>query len=92
VRIEICVGSSCHLKGAQRVVQAFQEEMARNLLTEKAEIQLAGSFCQGNCTQGVNVKIDGRMFSNVTPGKVREIFSKWVLGGVAHASDIDPQG
>lgn len=91
VRIEICVGSSCHLKGAQQIVRAFQEEITRYGLTD-VEVQLAGSFCQGNCTQGVNVKIDGEKFSNVTLEKVNEIFTKRVLGGVTHASHIDSQG
>ncbi|MGI6225302.1 MAG: (2Fe-2S) ferredoxin domain-containing protein [Peptococcales bacterium] len=89
VHIEICVGSSCHLKGAQQVVRVFQEKIAEHGLMENVEIQLVGSFCQGNCTQGVNLTINGQKFSNVTPEKVNDIFVKWVLGGITHASHND---
>lgn len=86
IRIEVCVGSSCHLKGAQQVVKAFQEEIANNMPPGNAQVELAGSFCQGNCTQGVNVRINEQLFSNVTPEKVADIFIKAVLGGISDAS------
>lgn len=82
VKIEICVGSSCHIKGAQQIVLAFEEQIGRYFPDTKPEVQLVGSFCQGNCTQGVNIKINDQSFHNVTPEQVPDIFERWVLGGV----------
>ena len=40
--IQICVGSSCHLKGSQRIVELFQKAVEENKLDD--QITLAGSF------------------------------------------------
>ena len=90
ITVEICVGSSCHLKGAHHVVAAFQEEIERNGLKDHAELQLVGSFCQGDCTNGVIVKINDQTFTQVTPEKVPDMLKKWVLGGDCHASHYHP--
>ena len=90
-KIEICVGSSCHLRGAHQVVALFREQLAIWGLEEKTEILLTGSFCQGNCTQGVNVRINGESFSEIAPEKVKDLFEAKVLGGITHVSHCNPQ-
>jgi len=86
IKIEICVGSSCHLKGAPQVVEAFQQEIERSGLKDCTELQLVGSFCQGDCINGVVVKINDQVLTRVTPEKVHNIFATWVVGGISHAS------
>lgn len=86
IKIEICVGSSCHLKGASQVVNAFQQEIRKNGLQSNAKLKLVGSFCQGHCMDGVMVKINEQVFYHVTPEKVNNIFNNWVLGGLSDAS------
>lgn len=78
-KITICIGSACHLKGAHAVLNAFSAlvEKYRGL----AEVDLAGSFCQGRCTEGVVIKIDDELITNVAPDKVFEIFQAKVLKG-----------
>lgn len=83
MKIEICVGSSCHLKGAHQVVLAFQKEIREHNLQKDFPLDLVGSFCHNNCTNGVIVKIGEQVFTQVTPEKVKEIFATWVLGGLA---------
>ncbi|MFZ7102257.1 MAG: (2Fe-2S) ferredoxin domain-containing protein [Peptococcaceae bacterium] len=83
MKIEICVGSSCHLKGAHQVVQAFQNEISKYGLENHSELKLTGSFCHNACTNGVIVKIDEQLFTQVTPAKARELFEQWVLGGLS---------
>ena len=46
--IEICVGSSCYLKGSQEIIELMQKAIADNGL--EADVTLAGSFCTGNAT------------------------------------------
>ena len=55
--IQICVGSSCHLKGSPEIVELFQKAIADKGLED--EVTLAASFCIGKCgREGVTVQID----------------------------------
>ena len=76
MKITVCIGSSCHIKGARQVVEQFQNLIQQNELSDKVE--LAGTFCMGNCQQGVCVTVDEEMFS-VTPESVEEFFSENVI-------------
>ena len=76
MKIKVCIGSSCHLKGARQVVEQLQYFIAENNL--KDEIELAGTFCIGNCQAGVNVTVDGELFS-VSPDTVKSFFTDDVL-------------
>ncbi len=64
MKITICIGSACHIKGSRIVAETLQKLIKEDGLTEK--IQLGGTFCMGKCQEGVNVAIDGKEFS-VTP-------------------------
>lgn len=75
LRIEICVGSSCHLKGAHQVVTAFQQEIEQRGLEDSSDLQLVGSFCQGHCTDGVVVKVNDQLFRHVTPKQAADILN-----------------
>ncbi len=79
MKITVCIGSSCHIKGSRRVVEALQHLVAENKLEDKVE--LGGIFCMGKCQQGVCVKVDDE-FHSVTPETVDEFFEKEVLAKV----------
>ena len=79
MKITVCIGSSCHLKGSRRIVEALQDLVFVNNLDDKVE--LGGTFCLGKCQQGVCVTIDGELFS-VTPDTVNEFFAENVLAKV----------
>ena len=53
MKITICIGSSCHVKGSRQVVRALQKLIADNKLEDK--VQLGGTFCLSNCQKGVCV-------------------------------------
>lgn len=61
MKITVCIGSSCHIKGSRQVVEGLQRLIANNKLTDKVE--LAGTFCMGKCQQGVCVTVDDEFFS-----------------------------
>jgi len=71
--VTICIGSSCHEKGARAVAARLRELSAENRLQTK--LQLAGSFCDGNCQEGVAVTIEDcdEIFS-VTPDTADAFF------------------
>ncbi|MBQ4581246.1 MAG: (2Fe-2S) ferredoxin domain-containing protein [Clostridia bacterium] len=73
MKITVCIGSSCHIKGSRQVVGQLQKLIAENQLGDKVE--LGGTFCMGNCQKGVCVSVDGQVYS-VTPETVDEFFAK----------------
>lgn len=76
--IQICVGSSCHLKGSERLVELFQSKISELSLSD--EVTLAGSFCTGRCNrEGVTVIIDDEVFTGPTPEKFDGFFDDNVL-------------
>ena len=79
IKITVCIGSSCHIKGSRQVVEQLQSLISEKDLGEKVE--LGGTFCMGKCQQGVCVTI-GDEFYSVTPETVGEFFEKEVLSKV----------
>ena len=79
MKITVCIGSSCHVKGSRQVVRALQQLIADNKLEDKVE--LGGTFCLSNCQKGVCVTVDDEIFS-VTPESVNAFFTENVLGKV----------
>ncbi len=71
MKVTVCIGSSCHLKGSRGVVEGLQSLIAQNGLQEKVE--LGGTFCMNNCQNGVCVTIDNKTFS-VSPDTVEDFF------------------
>ena len=76
MKITICIGSSCHLKGSRQIIGELQRLVKENNLSDK--IELAGQFCMGNCQNGVCGTVDGDPFS-LTPETTRDFFEKDVL-------------
>lgn len=74
--ITICIGSSCHLKGSREIVSQLESLITEHNL--KNRIDLNGSFCMGDCVNGVSVKIDGELFS-LKPEHTKEFFETEIL-------------
>ncbi len=77
MKITICIGSSCHIKGSRQVVERMQKLLSENNLEGK--VDLSGTFCLGECQKGVCVKVDDEFYS-VTPEGTDEFFKNAVLG------------
>ena len=76
--IQICVGSSCHIKGSADIVELLQQAVADNNL--ESEVTLAGSFCIGKCNRvGVTVQVDDEVHVGVTKEGFKEFFEQNVL-------------
>ena len=76
MKITVCIGSSCHIKGSRQVVEQLQDMIAENGLKDKVE--LSGTFCMGNCQKGVCVTIGDELFS-VSPETVGTFLHDQVL-------------
>lgn len=76
--IQVCVGSSCHLKGSPEIVELLQKAVEQNHLQD--EITLAGSFCIGKCNRvGVTIQIDDDVHTGITKENFKEFFRENVL-------------
>lgn len=73
MKIEICVGSSCHVRGSYEVVKNVEAFVKDQGLEQ--DIELKGCFCMGRCTEGVSMKVDGAVLQ-VSEDTVVELLSE----------------
>lgn len=76
--VQVCVGSSCHLKGSEEIVELFQKAVETHHLEQ--EITLVGSFCIGKCNRiGVTVQVDDDVYTGITRETFQDFFMEKVL-------------
>lgn len=76
--VQVCVGSSCHLKGSPEIVELLQKAVTEYHLED--EVTLAGSFCIGKCNRvGVTVQVDDDVYVGVTKEDFKEFFQDNIL-------------
>ena len=73
MKVTVCIGSSCHVKGSRQVAEQLQHLIADEGLKDRVE--LGGRFCLGNCQKGVCVTVDG-MLHSVSPDDVGQFFAR----------------
>lgn len=76
LELNVCIGSSCHLKGSYNVIQVFQQLLEEHSLHDKVEMK--AQFCMKQCQNGVSVAIGDQVYS-VSPETAREFFRETVL-------------
>ena len=78
VFVQICVGSSCHLKGSQDIVELLQKAIDENHIED--DIVLNGSFCIGKCNRvGVTVQVNDDVHTGITVENFSEFFKNNIL-------------
>ena len=76
--IQVCIGSSCHLKGSPEIVELLQNAIAEHHLED--EITLAGSFCIGKCNRvGVTGQVDEDIHVGITRENFKEFLNEYIL-------------
>lgn len=74
MEVTVCIGSSCHLKGARDVVRILERLIAQNHLENS--VSLKGSFCMGECAEsGVCVRVNEEGLSHVAPAEAESFFN-----------------
>ena len=79
MKVTVCIGSSCHIKGSRHVVESLRDLIAASGLEDK--VDLGGTFCLGQCQQGVCVSVDEQIHS-VTPDTVAAFFENEIKAKV----------
>ena len=89
VTVTVCVGSSCHIKGARGVIVRFNELLKTHGLADRVELK--GSFCMERCGEGLNWQIDDEPLTSADKAEAVETFRKRVLEpfGVTQAEDAE---
>ena len=76
--VQVCVGSSCYLKGSQEIVELFESAIAEHHIED--DIVLSGSFCIGKCNRvGVTVQVDDDVHVGITRENFKEFFNENIL-------------
>ena len=76
--IQVCVGSSCHIKGSPEIIELLTKAVKDSGLED--EITLAGSFCIGKCNrEGVTIQVDDTVFTGITPAGFDVFFEENIL-------------
>jgi NADH:ubiquinone oxidoreductase subunit E len=76
--VQICVGSSCFLKGSQDIIEMLEAAIAENHIED--EVVLTGNFCIGKCNRiGVTVQINDDVHVGVTRENFKEFFKTNIL-------------
>jgi len=74
--LKICVGSACHLKGSNEVIDIFKYCISNRDVMDKVEIKAA--FCLGHCTEAVSVCLNNKIYS-VNPDNAEKFFDEFVM-------------
>ncbi len=80
--ISVCLGTACHVRGSQAIVQEFKQQLKiePGQTTPDKEITLETVNCLGACALGPIVVVDGHYFPNVKRQQVKEIIYKASVG------------
>ena len=79
--VQICVGSSCYLKGSADIVELFEKNI--EIYGLQNEIVLVGSFCMGKCNRvGVTVQVNDDVHVGITKETFKEFFEEHILKAI----------
>lgn len=76
VKLNVCIGSACHIKGSYNVINAFQQMIEEHRLAN--DVELNAVFCLGHCTQAVSVEFEDEIYS-VSGDTAKEFFETHVM-------------
>ncbi len=78
VIVQVCVGSSCHLKGSSDIVELLERAVEEHNIQD--DVVLTGSFCIGKCNRvGVTIQVNDDVHVGVTVENFNDFFRKNIL-------------
>lgn len=77
--ITVCLGTACHIRGGQRLVDKIERDydLKPGETTEDMRFSLETANCLGCCALGPVMVVDGKYESKVTPDKLDKILKKY---------------
>jgi NADH:ubiquinone oxidoreductase subunit E len=77
IKVTVCVGSSCHLRGSYKIIKVFERIIRDKGLSDQIDFQ--GSFCMEHCTEAANIKINDEIYSVRALDEAEALFAEKVL-------------
>jgi NADH:ubiquinone oxidoreductase subunit E len=73
----ICLGSSCFARGNKATLKAIMKFLDDHDLKEK--VNFHGGHCFGNCADGPNISINGKLYTGVDENGIIDILTNELL-------------
>ncbi len=86
VVVTVCVGSSCYVRGSDRVAEALQRMIDKRGL--QAQVELSGAFCMEQCSLGVTVRVNDRVYRQVMPDEIEAFFQREVVSSCKGTEEL----
>ncbi len=76
--LRVCLGTACHLKGGQRIVEELERKLNINSeeTTKDMMYTLNTVNCVGACALAPVLLVDEKYETNITAGKIKKILKK----------------
>ncbi|MDP4116869.1 MAG: (2Fe-2S) ferredoxin domain-containing protein [Bacteroidota bacterium] len=65
INIVVCMGSSCFSRGNNKIIKVIEGFIKENKLENDFEV--SGTLCEEECSKGPNIRIEGKLYSEVEP-------------------------
>ena len=91
IPVSVCVGTSCHLRGSQKLLKSLMHHVDEQELGDQVEIQ--ATFCMEACDRGPTVRVAGHVLNRASLETVKDLLDKArngelepaPVGGACHA-------
>ncbi|MCE5281758.1 MAG: (2Fe-2S) ferredoxin domain-containing protein [Deltaproteobacteria bacterium] len=80
LKVTICVGSSCNLRGSDDLATTIQRLIEKENL--EGRVDIVGAFCMDVCSKGISVRVGERQFSGIRPEEAEDFFYREIMGSV----------
>ena len=88
ITVTVCVGSSCHIKGAREMITRFNDFLTKEGLENKVELK--GTFCMERCGEGINWMFGDEILSSSSAEEGAEMLRKKVQETLNKKAPEDP--
>ncbi len=90
-RVCVCMGTACHVRGAQHVADEFERRLGIQAgeTSEDGEFSMETVNCLGACALGPVTLVDGNCVSKVKTSQVQALLDKARQGGAGHENEAD---
>ena len=76
---QVCLGTACHVRGADRLVEEFSRKLGVDVggTTKDKDFSLETVNCVGACALGPVVVVNGRYHGSMSTGKVDKLLGEY---------------
>ncbi len=85
VPVTVCVGTSCHLRGSQKILSGLASFAAEEAIQEHLDLQ--ASFCTERCDRGPVVRVGDRVLEGCTLEEARQAVRE-EIGAIKACYDV----